>query len=101
MYLSNPNRVISLNDIKHDLLKIIEPWDGLLEYSNTRPVRSLFIAYLHDLQKEKAIYDFSIDTSNRANAVTFDVNVRISLHRSPKKLKIHVGAFQPPWVNPA
>lgn len=94
MHLSNPNNTISLNDIKHDLLKIIEPWDGLLESNNPRPVRSLFIAYLLDLQKEKAIYDFSIDTSNRANAVTFDVNVQISFHRSPKKLKIHVGLFQ-------
>lgn len=92
-------KTISLNDIKYDLLKIIEPWDGLLESRNPRPVRRLFTAYLNDLQKEKMIYDFSIDTTDRDNAFTFDVNVKISPTRSPKKLKIHVGTFQAPWVS--
>ncbi len=91
--------VISLNDIKFDLLKIIEPWDGSLERNNPRPVRSLFNAYLNDLQKEKMIYDFSVDTSDRGNAFTFDVNIRMSPTRSPKKLKIHVGIFTEPWVS--
>jgi len=89
---------ISLNDIKYDLLKIIEPWDGRLESNNPRPVRHLFIQYLNDLQKEKMIYDFSIDTTNRESAFTFDVTVRMSPTRSPKKLKIHVGIFTTPWV---
>lgn len=92
------SNTISLNDIKYDLLKIIEPWDGLIEPNNPRPVRSLFNAYLNDLQKEKLIYDFSIDTADRTNAYTFDVNVRMSPTRSPKKLKIHVGVFHLPWV---
>jgi len=89
---------ISLNDIKYDLLRIIEPWDGMLEKNSTKPVRRLFIQYLNDLQKEKMIYDFSIDTSNRESAVTFDVNLRLSPGRSPKKLKIHVGMFTYPWI---
>ena len=89
---------ISLNDIKYDLLKIIEPWDGQLSPDKPRPVRSLFVEYLNDLQNENLIYDFSIDTSNRENAITFDVNVRIAASRSPKKLKIHVGTYVHPWV---
>jgi len=93
------SKTISLNDIKYDLLKIIEPWDGVLEAKNPRPVRRLFTAYLNDLQKEKMIYDFSIDTADRDNAFTFDVNVKITPTRSPKKLKIHVGIFQAPWVD--
>lgn len=92
---------ISLNDIKYDLLKIIEPWDGRLESRTAQPVRKLFIAYLNDLQQEKLIYDFSIDTTSRENAYTFDINIRMSLTRSPKKLKIHVGMFQDPWCNAA
>lgn len=92
---------ISLNDIKFDLLKIIEPWDGLLEAGNPKPVRGLFNAYLSDLQKEKLIYDYSIDTSDRENAFTFDVNIKMSPTRSPKKLKIHVGVFTAPWVRKA
>jgi hypothetical protein len=95
------SNVISLNDIKFDLLKIIEPWDGILEVGNPKPVRALFNAYLNDLQKEKLIYDFSIDTADRDSAFTFDVNVRMSPTRSPKKLKIHVGVFQAPWVKKA
>ena len=88
---------ISLNDVKYDLLKIIEPHDGLLEAGHPRPVRHLFIQYLNDLQKEKLIYDFSIDTASRENAITFDVNIRMSPTRSPKKLKIHVGVYQSAW----
>jgi hypothetical protein len=92
--------ILSLNDIKYDLLKIIEPSDGMLDTSNPRPVRQLFNAYLRDLQKEKVIYDFSVDTSTRENTFTFDVNIRISPTRAPKKLKIHVGMFTNPWCTP-
>ena len=92
---------ISLNDVKFDLLKIIEPWDGVLAEGESYPVRKLFIAYLNDLQKERAIYDFSIDTVNRDNAITFDVNIRMTQYRSPKKLKIHVGTFRMPWCKTA
>jgi hypothetical protein len=94
-------KAISLNDIKFDLLKIIEPWDGVLESTNPRPVRQLFIAYLNDLQREKMIYDFAIDTSERPAAFTFDINVRMGPTRSPKKLKIHIRAFTQPWCDAA
>jgi hypothetical protein len=90
---------LSLNDIKYDLLKIIEPWDGCLSEGSSRPVRQLFNAYLLDHQKDKMLYDFSIETSPRENAITFDINIRMSPTRSPKKLKIHVGVFTAPWCN--
>lgn len=89
---------LSLNDIKFDLLKIIAPWDGRLERSNSKPVRNLFNAYLGDLQRDRIIYDYSIDTTDRGNAFTFDVNIKMSMHRTPKKLKIHVGKFTHPWI---
>lgn len=89
---------ISINDIKYDLIKIIEPWDGILETYDPRPVRRLFVAYLNDLQKERKLYDFSIDTTNRDNAITFDVSIRMGPTRGPKKLKIHVGTYTHPWV---
>jgi hypothetical protein len=92
---------ISLNDIKYDLLKIIEPYDGVLEVGKPRPVRHLFVQYLRDLQKEKSIYDFSIDTTDRSAAITFDITIRMAAGRSPKKLKIHVGVFTAPWVSKA
>ena len=95
------SKLISLNDIKYDLLKIIEPWDGALSPDKPHPIRGQFVAYLQDLQKENMIHDFSVDTSNRENAITFDVHVRIAAHRSPKKLKIHVGTFEYPWVQSA
>lgn len=97
----NMTKAISLNDIKYDLLKIIEPWDGVLVAGKPGPVRNLFNAYLGDLSKEGLIYDYSIETTNRDNAITFDVHVRIAAHRSPKKLKIHVGIFEYPWVKSA
>ena len=50
------------------------------------------------MQKQHKIQDFTIVGSIRDTAITYDVAVKISADRSPKKLKIHVGIFQPPWV---
>jgi hypothetical protein len=90
---------ITTNDIKYDLLKIIEPYDGMLETGKPRPVRHLFVQYLRDLQKDRFIYDFGVNTTDRNAAITFDVNIQMAPGRSPKKLKIHVGTFQKPWCN--
>jgi hypothetical protein len=92
---------ISINDIKYDLIKIIEPFDGRLEgkAGSEKRVERLFKTYLVDLTKSRQIQDFNIVSSVRDTAVTYDVNVKINADRSPKKLKIHVGIFQPPWVN--
>lgn len=91
---------ITLNDIKYDLLKIIEPYDHQMEKSpKIDPVRRLFKSYLSDLQKDKQIHDFSIETSfNRENCTTYGVNVQLLHNRAPKKLKIHVGHFVYPWI---
>ena len=92
---------ISINDIKYDLIKIIEPFDGRLEgkESSENRVKRLFTSYLIDLNKARKIQDFTIVSSVRDTAITYDVNVKINADRSPKKLKIHVGIFQPPWTN--
>ena len=45
------------------------------------------------------IKDFTISTTDRETAITFDVAVKFSIDRSPKKLKIHVGIFQFPWTH--
>ena len=92
---------ISINDIKYDLIKIIEPFDGRLEgkAGSEKRVERLFKTYLVDLTKSRQIQDFNIVSSVRDTAVTYDVNVKINADRSPKKLKIHVGIFQPPWTN--
>ena len=94
---NNYRRNISVNDIKYDLLKIIEPYDGIMEENNPKPVYDLFLSYLKDLKK-RSIYNFSIDTSSRVNAITFDICVQRSAARAPKKFKIHVGKFQHPWI---
>ena len=51
-----------------------------------------------DLVNEGKIQDFTIVGSIRDTAITYDVAVKISADRSPKKLKIHVGIFQHPWI---
>lgn len=83
----------TLADLKFDLLKITEPYDGLLEVTNTHPVRKLFVSYLRDLQADKMIYDFSIDIESKTDTITFNVNVRLQNGRAPKKLRIHVRTF--------
>jgi hypothetical protein len=91
---------ISINDIKWDLIRIIDPWDGRLENKteSEQVVLTLFKSYLSDLVKQKKIQDFTIVGSIRDTAITYDVAVKVAADRSPKKLKIHVGIFQPPWV---
>lgn len=93
------NSHININDIKYDLLKIIEPWDGILESGQSDPVYRLFNAYLNDLRRERFIREFTINSTDRESAITYDVAVKFSLDRSPKKLKIHVGTFKFPWTN--
>ena len=91
---------ISINDIKWDLIRIIEPYDGILENKteSEQVVLKLFKSYLGDLRKQGKIQEFTIVGSIRDTAITYDVSVKISADRSPKKLKIHVGIFQSPWV---
>lgn len=90
---------ININDIKYDLLKIIEPYDGVLERGKTKPIYHLFVTYLNDLRKGGVIREFNVNTSTRDTATTFDVAVKVSADRTHKKLKIHVGVFQEPWCN--
>ena len=91
---------ISINDIKWDLIRIIEPYDGILD--NTKQsedtMKRLFQTYLNDLVKEHKIQDYTITSVIRDTAITYDAAVKISAERSPKKLKIHVGIFHLPWV---
>jgi hypothetical protein len=84
----------SLQDIKYDLLKIIEPYDGYMyNGKDTTRVRGLFEAYLGDLKRCHKLQEYNIFSSAKDNAVTFDVSVKIQRDRSAKKLKIHVGAL--------
>ena len=48
---------ISINDIKWDLIRIIEPWDGILENKpeSEQVVLKLFKHYLGDMQKQHKI----------------------------------------------
>lgn len=94
------SNTISLDDVKFDLLKIIEPYDGLLSNNDTRPVFDLFNRYLGDLRRGHAIREYNIRYNNRDDAVTYDVTIKFSATRAPKKLKIHVGKFKKPWCNP-
>ena len=91
---------ISINDIKWDLIRIIEPYDGILD--NTKHsediMKHLFQAYLEDLVKVRMIQDYTITSVIRDTAITYDAAVKVSADRSPKKLKIHVGIFQHPWI---
>ena len=91
---------ISINDIKWDLIRIIEPYDGILD--NTKQsedtMKHLFQTYLEDLVKVRMIQDYTITSVIRDTAIPYDVAVKVSADRSPKKLKIHVGIFQHPWI---
>ena len=86
---------VSVNDIKWDLIKIIEPYDGILATNDgsERTVRRLFNSYLSDLKYADLIQHYEINGMVRDTAITYDVSVKLSADRSPKKLKIHVGVY--------
>lgn len=82
----------NLQDIKFDLLKVMKPHDGYMyNETDTQKVTDLFQTFLGDLKKAHKIYAFNIVSSDKENAVTFDISVQIHRDRTPKKLKIHVG----------
>lgn len=87
---------VSINDVKWDLIKIIEPYDGILATNegSEKTVRYLFERYLSDLKYCGLISEFNVYSSIRDTAITYDVSVKLSAERSAKKLKIHVGVYQ-------
>ena len=91
----------NINDVKFDLLKIIQPFDGYMYNDKDigRLVR-LFKSYLSDLRFSHKIYGYDVRASEKENTVTLDVQVTMQRDRSPKKLKIHVGklVYQPQAV---
>lgn len=90
--------MISQSDIKYDLLKIIEPYYGIVTHKQYDKVLNLFNSYLGDLKKEKAIKDYTLSHNVNDTSITYHVGVKLSSDRSPKKLKIHVATFQYPWI---
>ena len=90
--------LISMDNIKYDLLKIAEPYDGIMFEGSGYLVNDLFAAYLNDLQDGNLIYSWSIpEEQYKENSVTYDVIVQLTEDRSPKKLKIHVGVYKSKW----
>lgn len=84
--------IYGLQDIKYDLLKMIEPFDGYMYNTvETDRVLQLFSSYLYDLQDAWKLREFQIEVIEKDNAITFDIDIRIHRDRAPKKLKIHVG----------
>jgi len=92
---------ISLDDVKFDLLKIIEPYDGTLSENQWGPVYNKFNAYMNDLCKEHIIVEHNVRYTVRNDAITYDVSIKMAHGRAIKKLKIHVGKFKYPWIQSA
>lgn len=90
---------ISQADIKYDLLKIIEPYDGIITKKDNKKIFDLFNSYLGDLKKDHSIKEYNIYYNMKDKTVTYDVGVKLNTDRSPKKLKIYVSLFSHPWIN--
>jgi hypothetical protein len=87
----------NINDIKYDLLKIIAPYDGYMyNDTDTNKLISVFNAYLGDLKGSWKIFSYDIVNTEKENAITFDIQIKMQKDRSPKKLKIHVGKLVMP-----
>ena len=91
---------VSVNDIKWDLIRIIQPYDGMLESSprGEKTIRRLFDSYLRDLKYANLIYSYTVFSNIRETAITFDVAIKTSQDSGTKKLKIHAGVYSHPWI---
>jgi hypothetical protein len=89
---------ININDIKYDLLKVAEIYDGLLQEGLGDLSAHMFSAYLQDLCDDRWIHSFEItEIVLKEHSYTYDINVQITNDRTPKKLKIHVGLYHSAW----
>jgi len=94
--------LININDVKYDLLKIAEMYDGLLQDGLGHLAADMFCAYLNDLRKDNWIHSFEItEMVLKEFSFTYDVNVQITGDRTAKKLKIHVGLYNSKWPEAA
>lgn len=90
--------MIHINDVKYDLLKIAEMYDGVLQDGLGYIAADMFCKYLEDMREGRWIHSFEIsDIVLKEQSYTYDVNVQITGDRTPKKLKIHVGLYKSPW----
>lgn len=89
---------LSINDIKYDLLKVAEIYDGLLQEGNGHMAADMFSKYLNDMKEMEGIYEYEItDVVLKEQSYTYDISIQVAEDRTPKKLKIHVGLYKSPW----
>lgn len=90
--------MININDIKYDLLKISELFDGVLQEGLGHLPADMYQSYLSDLRADRWIHDYDIsEIMLKEQSYTYDITVQITNDRTPKKLKIHVGLYKSPW----
>jgi len=90
--------MININDIKYDLLKIAELYDGVLQEGLGHLPADMFLAYLSDMRNDRWIHSYEItEVMLKEYSYTYDVGIQITNDRTPKKLKIHVGLYKSTW----
>jgi hypothetical protein len=102
-YHNNVSRaMIHINDIKYDLLKIAEMYDGVLQDGLGHLAADMFQNYLSDLRADEWIHDYEVSNIVlKEQSFTYDVSIQITRDRTPKKLKIHVGLYKSAWPDVA
>jgi hypothetical protein len=100
--MNNYNQVsramIHINDVKYDLLKIAELYDGILQEGLGHLPADIFNLYLNDLKEQDWVFNYEInEITLKEQSYTYDMSVQITEDRTPKKLKIHVGLYKSSW----
>lgn len=94
----NNSPSMNINDVKYDLLKIAEIYDGILQDGLGDLAAKMFCHYLDDMCADKLIYSYEItDIMLKEHSYTYDINVKPSIDRTPKKIKVHVGLYKSKW----
>ena len=99
----------AIQDVRFDLMKIAEPYQGRLERDRSfsddnrfkaKTLRRLFVSYLRHLCDDFVIRDFSIEVEADGRAHVYDVQLRGGKIRpNANRIRIPVDFFVPPWCN--
>lgn len=81
------------SDIKYDLIKISEPYNGVLHDFSEKTVRNLFSQYLGDLKYARLISEYNVSNSTKNGVVTYDVSYKLPSSRSASKHRITLETY--------
>lgn len=89
---------ISVDFLRYDLNKVIEPWNGILQGNQGKVPYKLMAAYLSDIRRSGDIHEFRIKSHRNSTAIVFEISIKIAGDKGFTNVKVPVETFRYPWT---